>query len=246
MLVCFMFTRNGERAFAGATDTTTCPTTINALHAQITGKGYGNATVAPDEITRETDERPATVSGCRMYIVDGPLEYLEPPGPMLGTFRLERDPRFSTSGYLITNYTPVWTDRPQHATHQLCNPPMLPSYPPSLPSMLAQAIVANDDDVCAYFTDQGADQGAATFAADSCPEAIKILAAKVTDPTAYTNPAGEIVTATASTTEVNACTLTWNRYGEGPVTAGPQLGRSTLTRPDTDSPGYLISQVRSC
>jgi hypothetical protein len=103
---CFMFTRDGERAFAEAADTATCPATINALHDQITGKGYGNSTVSADEIARETDERPATVSGCRMYIVDGPLEYRELPGPMLGTFRLEQDPRFPTSGYLITNYTP--------------------------------------------------------------------------------------------------------------------------------------------
>lgn len=92
-----MFTPDGEREFAGATHATTCPTAIAALHDQITGKGYGNATVAPDEITRETRDRPATVSGCRMYIVDGPLNYRDPPGPELGTFRLEHDPGSPTA-----------------------------------------------------------------------------------------------------------------------------------------------------
>jgi hypothetical protein len=68
-LVCFMFTHDGERTFSEAADTTTCPATINALHERIAGKGYGNATVAPDKITRETDERPATVSGCTSWTV---------------------------------------------------------------------------------------------------------------------------------------------------------------------------------
>jgi hypothetical protein len=58
----------------------------------ITGKGYGNATADPDDVIYEIRERPATVSGCRMYIVDGLGEYRDPPGPELGTFRLERDP----------------------------------------------------------------------------------------------------------------------------------------------------------
>jgi hypothetical protein len=80
-LVCFVFTPDAEREFAEAAGTTNCPAAITALHEKITGKGYGNATAGPDEITREIRERPATVSGCRMYIVDGPLEYSDPPGP---------------------------------------------------------------------------------------------------------------------------------------------------------------------
>jgi hypothetical protein len=61
------------------------------------------------------------------------------------------------------------------------------------------------------------------------------------------NPDGETVTTTtAGTTEVNACTLTWNRYGQGAVTAGPQLGHLTLIRPDLSGSGYLINGVRSC
>lgn len=246
VLVCFMFTREGERAFAEAADKTTCPATINALHDQITGKGYGNATVAPDEITRETDERPATVSGCRMYIVDGPLEYREPPGPMLGTFRLERDPRFPTSGYLITNYTPCGHIDPEIPPANTTPAPVLPSYPPGLPSLLAQAIVANDDDVCAYFTQNGAKEFAATVAAGSCPEAITVLGSRVTNPAAYINPDGEAVVNTGTATEINACTLAWNRYGQGAITAGPQLGHFTLIRPDPAEPGYLIDSVRAC
>lgn len=245
-LVCFMFTPDGEREFAEAARADTCPAAISALHDRITGKGYGNATVAPDEISRETDERPATVSGCRMYIVDGPLEYREPPGPMMGTFRLERDSRFPTSGYLITGRTPCGQTDPDLLPSSPTTPPVLPSYPPGLPGILAQAIVANDDDVCNYFTMQGAAQFAATVAVNSCSQAIEVLGGQVTDPAAYINPDGETVAAAATTTEVNACALTWNRYGRGAVTAGPQLGRFTLIRPNRRGPGYLISEVRSC
>jgi hypothetical protein len=83
--------------------------------------------------------------------------------------------------------------------------------------------------------------------AQDCTEAITILAGQVTDPTAYGNPDGETVSSTAAgTTEVNACTLRWNRFGQGAITAGPQLGRFTLTRPDPSGPGYLINGVRPC
>jgi hypothetical protein len=126
-------------------------------------------------------------------------------------------------------------------------PPVLPSYPPGLPGILTQAIAADDPDVCDYFTEQGAAQFAATVGAKDCAEAITKLAGKVTDLTAYGNPDGETVTSTAAgTIEVNACALTWNRFGQGTVTAGPQLGHLTLTRPDPGSPGYLINVVRSC
>jgi hypothetical protein len=246
VLVCFVFTPEAEREFAEAADTTTCPATINVLHEKITGKGYGNATAGPDEITRETRDRPATVSGCRMYIVDGPLEYRDPPGPMLGTFRLERDPRFPNSGYLITRYTPCGQTDPDLPPISSTPPPVLPSYPPGLPGILTQAIAADDPDVCDYFTPQGAAQFAATVATDSCPEAITALAGQVADPTAYINPDGETVITTAGTTEVNACALTWNRYGQGAVTAGPQLGHFALARADPSSSGYLINGVRSC
>jgi hypothetical protein len=89
--------------------------------------------------------------------------------------------------------------------------------------MLAQVVTANDD-VCTYFTAQGIREFATIAAADSCPEAIKMLAAKVTVPTAYINPDGETVATTAGTTGVNVCAITWNRYGEGAVAAGPQPG----------------------
>jgi hypothetical protein len=65
-------------------------------------------------------------------------------------------------------------------------------------------------------------------------------------PTAYGNPDGETVTTTAAGIEVNACTLRWNRFGQGAVTAGPQLGHLTLTRPSTHATGYLIDGVRPC
>jgi hypothetical protein len=47
-------------------------------------------------------------------------------------------------------------------------------------------------------------------------------------------------------TEVNACALTWNRFGQGAVTAGPQLGHFTLTRAVLSGPGYLLNGFRSC
>jgi hypothetical protein len=101
--------------------------------------------------------------------------------------------------------------------------------------------------VCDYFTEQGAAQFAATVAASSCDEAITVLAGQVTDPTAYGNPDGETVTSTAAgMTEVNACALTWNRFGQGAVTAGPQLGHFTLTRAVVSGPGYLLNGFRSC
>lgn len=245
-LVCFVFTPEAEREFAQAAGTTDCPTAITALHGQITGKGYGNATADPDEVHEETKDRPATVSGCRMYIVEGPLEYRDPPGPALGTFRLERDPRFPTSGYRITRYTPCGETDPDLPSPKPTPPPILPSYPPGLPDILTQAIAADDPDVCGYFTQQGAAQFAATMGAQDCTAAITILAGQVTDPTAYANPDGETVTTTAAGTEVNACTLRWNRFGQGSITAGPQLGHFTLTHPDPSKPGYLINSVRPC
>lgn len=245
-LVCFVFTAEAEQQFAEATGATSCPDAITKLHGKITGKGYGDATADPDDVIRETDERPATVSGCRMYIVEGPLEYREPPGPELGTFRLERDPKFPTSGYLITRYTPCGqTDHDMPAASST-PPPVLPSYPPALPDMLTKAIAAADPDVCDYFTQRGAAEFAAIVAADSCAEAITVLAGQVADSTAYINPDDETVTTAAGTTKVNACALTWNRFGQGAITAGPQLGHFTLTRPDLNGPGYLINEVRPC
>jgi hypothetical protein len=82
--------------------------------------------------------------------------------------------------------------------------------------------------------------------AESCTETITIPASPVTDPTAYTNPDGETITTTAATTEVHACALTWNRFGQDTVTAGPQLGHFTLTRPDPARRGYLIDGVQPC
>jgi hypothetical protein len=247
-LVCFVFTPEAEREFAEEeTGTTTCPAAINALHGRITGKGYGNATADPDEVNEETKDRPATVSGCRMYIVEGPLEYREPPGPELGTFRLERDPRFPNSGYRITRYTPCGKTDPDLPPPTPTRPPVLPSYPPGMPGILTKAIAADDPDVCGLFTQQGATQFANVSAADSCPEAITALSEKVTDPTAYGNPDGETVTSTTTgTVEIHACALTWNRFGQGAITAGPQLGHLTLIHPPDHSTGYLIDAVRPC
>ena len=246
-LVCFVFTPEAEREFAETAGTTDCPTAITALHGQITGKGYGNATADPDEVNEETKDRPATVSGCRMYIVDGPLEYREPPGPELGTFRLERDPRFPNSGYLITRYTPCGETDPDLPSPSPTPPPILPSYPPGLPDILAQAIAGDDPDVCGLFTERGAAEFAAAVGAQDCTEAVTMLAGQVTDPTAYGNPDGETVTTTAAgAVEVNACALRWNRFGQGAVTAGPQLGHFTLTRPSTHGTGYMINGVQPC
>jgi hypothetical protein len=69
----------------------------------------------PDDVTRK---RPATVSGCHMYIVDGPGEYRDPPGPELGTFRLERDPEVPEQRLPDRSLHLVWRDRPGHAAHQ--------------------------------------------------------------------------------------------------------------------------------
>jgi hypothetical protein len=129
-LVCFVFTAEAEREFAEAAGTTSCPAAITALYSRITGKGYGNATADADDVTHETNNRPATVSGCRMYIVDGPGEYRDPPGPELGTLRLERDPGFPTSGYLITGYTRCGETDPDLPPTSSTRPPVLPSYPP--------------------------------------------------------------------------------------------------------------------
>lgn len=114
LLVCFLFTDNGERDLADAVHATSCEAAISTLHNQITGRGYGNATTT--DITREQGGQPASVSGCRMYVVDGPLEHQAPPGPRLGTFRLERDSRFPNSGYLITSYTPCGESSPDDPT----------------------------------------------------------------------------------------------------------------------------------
>jgi hypothetical protein len=159
---------------------------------------------------------------------------------------LERDPRFPNSGYLITSYTPCGETDPDLPPINSTPPPVLPSYPPGLPGILTQAIAADDPDVCGYFTEQGAAQFAAAVGAKDCTEAITALAGQVADPTAYGNPDGETVTSTAAGTEVNACALVWNRFGQGAVAAGPQLGHFTLTRPDLSESGYLINAVRPC
>lgn len=65
--------------------------------------------------------------------------------------------------------------------------------------------------------EQGAVQFAASVGAQDCTEAIPCLPGQVTDPTAYGNPDSETVTTTATgTTEVHACALTWNRFGQVP------------------------------
>lgn len=60
--------------------------------------------------------------------------------------------------------------------------------------MLAQAVTANDDDVCVYFTDQGARDFTATVT--TCADAIETLHSQVTDLNAYLNPDGQTVTTT--------------------------------------------------
>lgn len=246
-LVCFhMFTPDAEAAFARAVGADGCESAVQALHDQITGKGYGNATTSSREVVRESDERPASVSGCRMYVVDGPLSYREPPGPRLGVFRLARDPRFPDTGYQITGYTPCEQVDQQDPTTTSTPPPVLPSYPPSFAGIVARAVAESDPGVCDFLTPQGRDQFAATVAATSCPDAVAALAKQVTDPTAYATPSGVTTTQTPGGTVVNACALTWTRWGTGTITAGPQLGHFTLVRPDPRTPGYLIDAVRPC
>lgn len=246
-LVCHhMFTPDAEREFVGAVDAQDCPGAVAALHDQITGKGYGNSTAPPRDVTRESDGKPASVSGCAMYVVDGPLSYRDSPGPRLGVFRLARDPRFPDTGYQVTGYTTCEQTDTQDPTTSATPLPVLPSYPPSLPGIVARAVAANDPAVCAYFTDQGAVQFAATAAVSSCRAAIAALGRKVTDPTAFISPGGVTTSETGGRTVVNACALTWTRWGAGQITAGPQLGHFTLIQPDPGAPGYLIDAVRAC
>lgn len=244
-LVCALFTKEAERQFAAEAGTDTCPTAISALHEQITGKGYGNATAEPDDVNLEEPGKPASVSGCDMYVVDGPLEYTEPPGPALGTFRLVRDPKYPNSGYLITHYIPCGEEYPA-APSSVTPPPVLPSYPPSFPGLLAQAIAARNEDVCKYFTPSGAAQLATMVGTRDCPAAIETLSHQVTDPAAYANPDGVTMTRNGTTVIVHACALMWNNYGNGNIIAGPQLGHLILSRPETHTTGFLIDEVMPC
>lgn len=246
-LVCFhMFTPEAERQFARAVGAEGCASAVAVLHGQITGAGYGNATTSGRDAVAESGGRAASVSGCRMYVVDGPLSYREPPGPRLGVFRLARDPRFPDTGYQVTGYTPCEQADQEDPTTTSTPPPVLPSYPPSFAGIVARAVAGNDPAVCDLFTPQGAVQFAATVTAASCPDAVAVLAGRVTDPTAYGTPSGVTTTDTPDGPVVNACALTWNRWGTGSITAGPQLGRFTLTHPKPDTPGYLIDTVSGC
>lgn len=124
---------------------------------------------------------------------------------------------------------------------------MLPSYPPGFASLLTEAIAGRDEDVCQFFTDDGRRAFTAMVGESSCERAIDALADQVTDPDAYAAPSGATTRTRADgRIEVHACSLTWTRWGQGQMVAGPQLGQLVLVQPDPDSPGYLVDDVQPC
>ncbi len=109
---------------------------------------------------------------------------------------------------------------------------------------LANSIAAGDDaTACALLGVPARDQFAASVGAPDCASAVRMLAAQVTDPTAYRNvrlPSGAVVKQSA-TPSLDACRATFPPSVSAP---GPRLGRFELRRFDADR--YLIAAYAPC
>lgn len=244
---CWLFDDRGRRQFAAAANASSCEAAVRDLHGRIAAgrRGvYGGATVPADAVVTADDT--VFVDGCQAYTLDG-FDEIPLPGPELGQLTLRRDSEFEV-GYLITGYTPCGRQPPGKPSSTTAPPPaVLPSYPLGFVSNLTKAIAARDTDVCLYFTEDGRDAFATAAGASSCDLAIDTLAGQVVDRGAYLNPSGATTsTRPDSRVEVHACALTWTRWGQGAVAAGPQLGTLVLIQPDPGAPGYLVDDVQPC
>lgn len=255
---CFHATERGRTEFAAGAGVSTCEDAVRSLHERVeTGRRglYGGASLPPGAVVAVDEGQTVYVTACEMYVLDG-FDHAAPPGPALGTLTLERD-REHGFGYWMTGYTPCGQTPPGLPAPAEPEPPAtLPTYPPAVATLLTAAVADRDTSVCRYFTDRGRRELAAVHGAaptdpaapEACAAAVERLADQVADAEAYAASRG----ATSSTTaagviEVDACTLTWSRWGAPAGTvAGPQLGHLTLTRPDMTKPGYVINGVRSC
>ncbi|PXY16478.1 hypothetical protein BAY59_38630 (plasmid) [Prauserella coralliicola] len=248
---CWLFTPPAAAEFAQVVGAPDCPAAIHQLHGQITNaRDFANATVPFGD---STDNRGGTegggvrVSGCNMYTPVGILDEGPPGGPKLGQLRLEKDPRFPSGGYLITGYTRCGVLPPGVTPTTPQPPPVLPSYAPGFARTLAEAVAERDTEVCVYFTEQGKREFAAAYGVADCPAAVRTLAAKVTDPKTYSDPQDATQDKADGKTTVDACHLTWRKFGNKPgdVAPGPQLGTLTLTAGPRGQ-GYLIDGFEPC
>jgi hypothetical protein len=247
---CWLFSPSGAADFASVVGGADCPAAVHTLHGQLTGPpaAYFDVRVPYDDATPTDDSGVARVSACNMFTrVAG--DEVPVPGLGLGQLRLEKDPRFPSGGYLITGYTRCGVLPPGVTPIKPTPPPVLPSYPPGYAATLAKAVASTDTDMCGQFlTDQAQGQLAVALGVADCPTAIRTLHSKVADADLYGEPQDATATAIApdGSITVDACHLTWSRWGDKPGTPppGPQLGYLVLTSPDRV--GYLINGYRAC
>ncbi len=247
---CWLFSPPGAADFAGVVGAADCPAAIRTLHGQLTGptSAYFDVRVPYDDSTPTDATGVARVSACNMFTrVAG--DEVPVPGLVLGQLRLEKDPRFPSGGYLITGYTRCGVLPPGVTPIKPTPPPVLPSYPPGYAATLAKAVASVDTDVCGeYLTDQAQGQLAVALGVADCPAAIHTLHSKVTDTDLYDQPQDATATAVApdGSITVDACHLTWSRWGAPPnaPSPGPQLGYLVLQSPD--KVGWIINGYRSC
>jgi hypothetical protein len=244
---CRYFTPEAAQQFADVVGAQDCPTAFHKLHGQITDKrSYLNAQIPVEDSHYPQKGEPAWAAGCNLQT----LENGPPGGPMLGVIRLDTDPRFrGAGGYLITSYTPCGT-LPPGVVLKAPERPLLPSYAPSYAAMVASRAARRDEGVCLYMTDRGQQQFAAAWGGDTCAEALGALAGKVTDPDRYREPqdAKDGTQDADGRVTIDACRLTWDRWGDKPGTPapGPQLGYITVTHPDPGEVGWMIDGWRPC
>lgn len=248
---CWYFSPEAAQQFADVVGAPDCPAAFHKLHGQITDKrSYVNAQIPTTDSHYPDKGEPAWASGCNLATTTGILESGPPGGPLLGVIRLDKDPRFNgAGGYLITSYTPCGT-LPPGVVPKPPERPLLPSYPPSYAAMVASRVATGDESVCLYMTDRGQAEFAAAWGASDCAGAVRVLAGKVTDADRYRQPqdAKEGAKGADGRLVIDACRLTWYRWGDkaGTPPPGPQLGYITVTRPDPAEVGWMIDGWRLC
>ena len=243
---CWLFSPAGAAEFAAVNGTSDCDSAIHKLHGQITDRtAFGNSTIPFSDVSE--DDGIARSSGCNMYTVTGILEEGPPGGPKLGQLRLEHDPQFPTSGYLITGYVRCGELPPGVTPEEPKPPDILPSYAPGYAATITEAVVDRDADVCVYFTEQGQREFAQAYGVADCAAALAAIAEQVTDPDLYDKPQDAKQATVNGKTTVDACHLTWHKFGSKPgdPPPGPQLGTLTLTVGPRGQ-GYLIDGYRAC
>lgn len=252
---CKLFTPAAATSFAAARESPSCAAAVAATTTRITNPAlYGSYRLDTADDWQQGSQ--TVVDGC--HLAWGSMFAPQPaPGPQIG--RLTVAPRSTNGGWHITGYEacPQPSQYAQPGAPQQVPPAApvddtstpgrtrpLPSWPTAYAQVMTRAIANRDTGVCQLLTPRASAEMGAAWGGKRCEDAVITMNAQVTKSLWYAVPSGARVSDEGGRTVLDGCSL---RFGVGgdtsQGTAGPQLGRLTLT---AASGGYVVTSYRAC